>query len=173
MLPIYDVADLIVDGVRAQGRVVLSAPTGSGKSTQVPQILIDRAGIEGEIVVLQPRRLAARLLAKRVASERGVQLGDEVGYQVRFENRVSAQTRIRFVTEAILLRQILKDPALKGVGAVIFDEFHERHLTSDLSLACALQSVQGQRPDLKLVVMSATLDVERLENFLNPCARVE
>jgi ATP-dependent helicase HrpB len=172
-LPIYDVADAIVDGVASTGRLVLAAPTGSGKSTQVPQILLDRGGIEGEIVVLQPRRLAARLLAKRVATERGVKLGDEVGYQIRFENVVSQQTRIRFVTEAILLRQILQDPALKGVGAVIFDEFHERHLTSDLSLASALRTVAQARPDLKLLVMSATLDIDTLEGFLSPCTRVE
>ncbi len=172
-LPIYDVADDLLAGLVATGRVVLSAPTGSGKSTQVPQILLDRSGIEGEIVVLQPRRLAARLLAKRVAFERGVKLGEEVGYQIRFENIVSARTRIRFVTEAILLRQILSDPGLKGVGAVVFDEFHERHLTSDLSLACALQSVAAQRPDLKLVVMSATLDIDVLQSYLDPCARVE
>ncbi len=172
-LPIYAVADQIVDGLRAHGRVVLSAPTGSGKSTQVPQILLDQAGVEGEIVVLQPRRLAARLLAKRVAHESGSKLGEEVGYQIRFENQVSSKTRIRFVTEAILLRQILGDPSLKGVGAVVFDEFHERHLTSDLSLACALQTVQAQRPDLKLVIMSATLDVESLESYVQPCARVE
>ena len=172
-LPIYDVADRLVEGLAAHGRVILSAPTGSGKSTQVPQILVDRAGVDGEIVVLQPRRLAARLLANRVASERGVKLGEEVGYQIRFENRVSASTRIRFVTEAILLRQILEDASLSGVGAVVFDEFHERHLTSDLSLASALQAVEKQRPDLKLIVMSATLDIERLEEFLAPCARVE
>ena len=172
-LPIFDVANALLDGIAQTGRAVLSAPTGSGKSTQVPQILLDRAGIEGEIVVLQPRRLAARLLAKRVAAERGVKLGDEVGYQIRFENVVSPRTRIRFVTEAILLRQILEDPLLKGVGAVVFDEFHERHLTSDLSLACALESVADRRPDLKLIVMSATLDVATLEDFLAPCARVE
>lgn len=172
-LPIYDVADALLGGIASKGRVVLSAPTGSGKSTQVPQILLDQSGIKGEIVVLQPRRLATRLLAKRVASERGVRLGDEVGYQIRFENVVSSKTRIRFVTEAILLRQILEDSSLKGVGAVVFDEFHERHLTSDLSIACALQSVAEQRPDLKLVVMSATLDIDTLENFLAPCQRVE
>lgn len=172
-LPIYAVANQIVDGLKQQGRVVLSAPTGSGKSTQVPQILLDRMALEGEIVVLQPRRLAARLLASRVASERSAKLGDEVGYQIRFENRVSRATRIRFVTEAILLRQILDDPTLKGVSAIVFDEFHERHLTSDLSLACALQAVQGTRPDLKLVVMSATLEVERLDAFMQPCTRIE
>lgn len=172
-LPIHEVADAILEGLRSHGSVVLSAPTGSGKSTQVPQLLLDRAGIEGEIVVLQPRRLAARLLAQRVASERAVSLGTEVGYQIRFENRTSAQTRIRFVTEAILLRQILEDPSLPGVGALVFDEFHERHLSSDLSLAAAVEASRDGRPDLKLVVMSATLELERLEAFLRPCARVE
>ena len=172
-LPIHDVTAELLAGIASTGRIVLAAPTGSGKSTQVPQILLDQARIEGEIVVLQPRRLAARLLAKRVAFERGVKLGDEVGYQIRFENMCSAKTRIRFVTDAILLRQILDDPTLKGVGAVVFDEFHERHLTSDLSLAAALQTVQSSRPDLKLVVMSATLDIDTLEGFLAPCSRVE
>ncbi|MEC8209171.1 MAG: DEAD/DEAH box helicase, partial [Verrucomicrobiota bacterium] len=128
-LPIYDVAAELLAGIASTGRIILAAPAGSGKSTQVPQILLDQAGIKGEVVVLQPRRLAARLLAKRVAFERSVKLGDEVGYQIRFENIFSAKTRIRFVTEAILLRQILEDPSLKGVGAVVFDEFHERHLT--------------------------------------------
>jgi ATP-dependent helicase HrpB len=132
-LPIHEVAKEIVAGVQAAGRVVLRAPTGSGKSTQVPQILLDQAGVTGAIVVLQPRRLAARMLAGRVAAERGVELGGEVGYQIRFENRVSRETRIRFVTEAILLRQILSDPKLPGVGTIVLDEFHERHLTSDLS----------------------------------------
>jgi ATP-dependent helicase HrpB len=172
-LPIHTVAEQIVAGLAAHGRIVLSAPTGSGKSTQVPQILIDAAQVQGDVVVLQPRRLAARLLAKRVAQERGCKLGEEVGYQIRFENVVGPNTRIRFVTEAILLRQILQDPTLKGVGAVVFDEFHERHLTSDLSISCALQSVQTVRPDLKIVVMSATLDVDLLEGYLQPCARVE
>ncbi|MEM1223750.1 MAG: ATP-dependent helicase HrpB [Verrucomicrobiota bacterium] len=173
MLPIQAVADQIVDGLAASGRVVLSAPTGSGKSTKVPQILIDQANIKGQVVVLQPRRLATRLLAKRIASERGSEIGQEVGYQIRFENRVSPRTRIRFVTEAILLRQILEDPTLPGVGAIVFDEFHERHVTSDLSLSCALQTVSRERPDLQLVVMSATLDIETLEDYLRPCARVE
>lgn len=172
-LPIHAVANQIIDGLAVHGRVVISAPTGSGKSTQVPQILIDSQMVKGEVVVLQPRRLAARMLAQRVASERSSKLGAAVGYQIRFENVVSKDTKIRFVTEAILLRQILSDPTLKGVGAVVFDEFHERHLSSDLSLSCALQAVQGERPDLKIIVMSATLDIDTIENFLEPCARVE
>ena len=172
-LPIHAVANQIIDGLAVHGRVVISAPTGSGKSTQVPQILIDSQEVKGEVVVLQPRRLAARMLAQRVATERSSKLGGTVGYQIRFENVVSKYTRIRFVTESILLRQILSDPTLKGVGAVVFDEFHERHLSSDLSLSCALQAVQSERPDLKIIVMSATLDIDSLENYLEPCARVE
>lgn len=172
-LPIHAVAGELVAGIRKEGRVVLRAPTGSGKSTQVPQILLDAAGVEGEIVVLQPRRLAARMLAARVAAERGVELGKEVGYQIRFENRTSAATRIRFVTEAILLRQLLADASLPGVGAILLDEFHERHLTSDLTLACALEAVRTVRPDLKLVVMSATLEMEGVARYLEPVARVE
>lgn len=173
VLPIHAVAGEILSGLAESGRVVLSAPTGSGKSTQVPQILLDQAEIAGEIIVLQPRRLAARMLARRVASERSVSLGEEVGYQVRFDNRTGRQTRIRFVTEAILLRRILDDPALPGVGALIFDEFHERSLSSDLGIAAAFRAVQNQRPDLKLVVMSATLDVESLSGYLQPSAQVE
>ena len=173
MLPVRSVTDAIVAGVRDAGRLVLSAPTGSGKSTQVPQILLKVAGIEGEIIVLQPRRLAARLLAERVARELDEQVGGLVGYQIRFENRTSRETRIRFVTEGILLRRILADPELSGVGAVVFDEFHERHLSGDASLALALRTLQTKRPDLRLVVMSATLDVAGVSAFLAPCAKVE
>lgn len=173
VLPIHKVAGEILSGLAEYARVVLSAPTGSGKSTQVPQILLDQGSIEGEIIVLQPRRLAARMLARRVASERSVPLGEEVGYQVRFDNRTGPQTRIRFVTEAILLRRLLQDPSLPGVGALIFDEFHERSLSSDLGIAAAFRSLQTVRPDLLLVVMSATLDVETLSTYLQPCAQVE
>lgn len=172
-LPIYAVADAVLKGLEREGRVVLSAPTGSGKSTQLPQILLDSGQIDGEIVVLQPRRLAARLLAQRVAKERTSTLGEEVGYQIRFENRTSRQTRIRFVTEAVLLRQILSNPSLPGVGAILFDEFHERNISSDLSLAAVLDRVLPQRPDIKVVVMSATLEVDTIEDYLSPCARVE
>ena len=130
-------ADLVAACGRVR-RLVLRAPTGSGKSTRIPQMLLDLNLVQGQIVVLQPRRIAARLLAARIAQERGVRLGGEVGYQIRFERVESAQTRIKFVTEALLLRQMASDPELKGVGAVVFDEFHERNLHSDVALALAL-----------------------------------
>jgi ATP-dependent helicase HrpB len=126
-------------------------------------------GEKGEVVVLQPRRLAARLLAKRVAEEAGTTLGEGVGYQIRLESRVSERTRIRFVTEGILLRQMSFDATLRGISAIVFDEFHERHLYGDISLARALQIQQTVRPDLKIIVMSATLDAGLLKNYLAPC----
>ena len=173
-LPIYEIQEAIVASVRDQRRVIISAPTGSGKSTQVPQMLLN-AGLlgTGQVVVLQPRRLATRLLASRVAWERKTELGSEVGYQIRFENVTSPQTRIRFVTEGVLLRQLVLDPALPGVSAVIFDEFHERHLYGDITLARALDLQETIRPDLKLIVMSATLDAARLEEYLAPCRVLE
>ncbi len=169
-LPIYELENAIVSELRAQPRLILQAPTGSGKSTQVPQMLLDHGLLgEGEVVILQPRRLAARLLAARVASERKGRLGEEVGYQIRFENVVSKRTRIRFVTEGILLRQLIQDPELRRVSAILFDEFHERHLYGDITLARALRLQETTRPDLKVVVMSATIDAGALEDFLAPC----
>ncbi|MBE2215997.1 MAG: ATP-dependent helicase HrpB [Opitutaceae bacterium] len=172
-LPIYDVERPLLDAVSAHGRVVVQAPTGSGKSTQIPQMLA-RAGLlrEGQAVVLQPRRIAARLLARRVAEEMDVPLGAEVGYQVRLESRVSRSTIIRFVTEGILLRQMVADPQLRGVSVVVFDEFHERHLYGDITLGRALQLQCTTRPDLRIIVMSATLETERLKTYLQPCAQV-
>ncbi|MBA2430739.1 MAG: ATP-dependent helicase HrpB [Chthoniobacterales bacterium] len=170
-LPIYELEHEIIHSLGKQPRLVLQAPTGSGKSTQVPQMLLEHGLLgNGEVVVLQPRRIAARLLASRVAQERGGRLGDEVGYQVRFENVVSRRTRIRFVTEGILLRQLIADPELRGVSAILFDEFHERHLYGDITLARALRLQETARPDLKIVVMSATLDTGSLDEFLKPCA---
>ncbi len=173
-LPIYEIEEAIVAGARDQRRLIVSAPTGSGKSTQVPQMLLDHGLLgTGQIVVLQPRRLATRLLAARVAAERKVELGREVGYQIRFENVTSPETRIRFVTEGVLLRQIVQNPKLPGVSAIIFDEFHERHLYGDITLARALDLQETERPDLKLLVMSATLDAARLEAYLRPCRVLE
>jgi ATP-dependent helicase HrpB len=170
-LPIYELEEAIVRSLGAQPRLILQAPTGSGKSTQVPQILLDHGMLgDREVVILQPRRLAARLLAARVASERNGRLGDEVGYQIRFENVVSNRTRIRFVTEGILLRQLIQDPELRGVAAILFDEFHERHLYGDITLARALRLQETTRPDLKILVMSATIEAGALEKFLEPSA---
>ena len=170
-LPIYELEAAVIASLRAQGRLIVQAPTGSGKSTQIPQMLLEHGllGERGEVVVLQPRRLAARMLAKRVAEEAGTTLGDVVGYQIRLESRVSSKTRIRFVTEGILLRQMSFDTTLRGVTAVVFDEFHERHLYGDISLARALQIQQTIRPDLKIIVMSATLDAGGLKTYLAPC----
>ena len=169
-LPIYELEPRLIAAVRDQGRLIVQAPTGSGKSTQVPQMLLNHGLLgAGEVVVLQPRRLAARMLAKRVAEEVGTKLGDIVGYQIRLDSRVSKATRIRFVTEGILLRQMSFDQSLRGISAIIFDEFHERHLYGDISLARALQIQQSTRPDLKIIVMSATLDAALLKNYLAPC----
>ncbi|QHI68759.1 ATP-dependent helicase HrpB [Tichowtungia aerotolerans] len=172
-LPIYELRDELTEALRTENRLLIEAPTGSGKSTQIPQIVLDggTAG-PGEVVVLQPRRLAARLLARRVAFERSVELGGEVGYQVRMERHVSDKTMIRYVTEGILLRQFLSDPKLKGVSTIIFDEFHERHIYGDITLARALL-LQQTRPDLKVIVMSATLDAGPLRDYLAPCRELK
>jgi ATP-dependent helicase HrpB len=166
-LPIDAVLPEVVAAVRDRRTLVLVAPPGAGKTTRVPGALLDAGAgaIEGEIVVLQPRRLAARLAATRVAAERGGELGGEVGYEVRFDRRASAATRIRFVTEGVLTRRLLADPELRGVGCVIIDEFHERHLDGDLALAL-VDRLRARRPELALVVMSATLDAEPVAAFL-------
>jgi ATP-dependent helicase HrpB len=170
-LPIYEIEHEIIDRLKQTRRLVLQAPTGSGKSTQVPQMLLQHGLLEkGQAVVLQPRRLAARLLAARVARERNVQLGAEVGYQIRFERVASPETKIKYVTEGVLLRQMLQDPQLAGIQAVILDEFHERHLYGDITLARALELQETTRPDLLILVMSATLQASLLEHYLTPCS---
>jgi ATP-dependent helicase HrpB len=165
-LPIDALQDGLVAACGRVRRLVLRAPTGSGKSTRIPQMLLDLNLVQGQIVVLQPRRIAARLLAARIAQERGVRLGGEVGYQIRFERVESTQTRIKFVTEALLLRQMASDPELKGIGAVVFDEFHERNLHSDVALALARRLQETHRPDLLIMAMSATLDTEGVAKWL-------
>ena len=166
-LPIWEIHSPIVQALRAGNRLVLVAPTGSGKTTQVPQMLLD-AGLAGDkhIVVLQPRRVAARTVAARVAWERRCPLGAEVGYQIRFDDQTSLGTLISYVTEGILLRWLQEDHALSKVGIVLFDEFHERNLLSDVALALVKRLQQTERPDLKLAVMSATLDAEPVAEYL-------
>ena len=166
-LPIWDIHSEITDTLAVHDRLVLTAPTGSGKSTQVPQMILDDVLCRGgKVVVLQPRRVAARSLARRVAWERSARLGGEVGYQVRFENHTGPETKIEFITEGVLLRRLQDDPRLAGVGAVLFDEFHERNLMSDLALGLVklLQCTGGA--DLKLVVMSATIETGPIARYL-------
>ena len=152
----------------AHPRLVLEAPPGAGKTTQVPLALRDADWLQGrKIVMLEPRRVAARAAAGFMARQLGEEVGATVGYRIRFEQKVSARTRIEVVTEGILTRMLQDDPLLDGIGALLFDEFHERHLASDLGLALALDVQAGLREDLRLVVMSATLDGERLARFLD------
>ena len=174
-LPIDEALPELVAQLKQAGCVVLVAPTGAGKTTRVPPALLD-AGLAGDgaVVMLEPRRLAARAAARRMTAERGGRLGDEVGYRVRFDRKVSRATRIEVVTEGLFVRRLQGDPFLSGVGAVIFDEFHERHLDGDLALAMVRRLRAEVRPDLPLVIMSATLDAEAIGAALDcPVVRCE
>jgi ATP-dependent helicase HrpB len=157
----------IVDALRHHPCLVLEAPPGAGKTTRVPPALLPLAG--GEVWILEPRRLAARLAARRVAAEMGEPLGDTVGYQVRFEQVAGPKTRLRYLTEGVLTRRILSDAHLRAASIVVLDEFHERHLDTDLALAWLRKLQLTSRPDLKLVVMSATLDAAPIADFLGGC----
>ncbi len=170
MLPITPLLPDVAAELRRGVSLVLEAPPGAGKTTAVPPALLEL--VEGEVIVLEPRRLAARLAARRVAEERHEEVGATVGYQVRFEDVGGPRTRLRYVTEAILLRRMLASPRLEGVGAVVLDEFHERHLHGDLALALARRLQAGARPDLRVVVMSATLAAEPVVAFLGGAARL-
>jgi ATP-dependent RNA helicase HrpB len=165
-LPVDAILPEVVASLNRCPNLAVEAPPGAGKTTRVPPALLGKLG--GDVVVLEPRRIAARLAARRVASEMGEQVGDTVGYQVRFEQAVSPRTRLRLVTEGVLTRRLLSDPSLKGVAAVILDEFHERHLESDLALAL-LKRLQKTRPDLRLIVMSATLNTAPVAQYLGDC----
>lgn len=169
-LPIEPVLEDLRAALR-RGHAVLQAPTGSGKSTRVPLALLDEDWLgAGRILILQPRRPAVRMIAARMAALLGEALGERVGYQIRFERRIGPRSRIEVITEGILTRRIQSDPTLDGVGLLVFDEFHERSLQSDLGLALALDLVAGLRPDLRLLLMSATLDAEPLAELLGAAA---
>lgn len=167
-LPVTQVLAEIGEALAKAGRAVLSAPPGAGKTTIVPLFLLDQPWLGGgKIILLEPRRLAARAAASRMASLLSEAVGETVGYRMRLDNRVSAKTRIEVVTEGVFARMVLDDPELGGVSAVIFDEFHERSLDGDLGLALALDVQAGLREDLRILVMSATLDVERISALLD------
>jgi ATP-dependent helicase HrpB len=167
-LPIYDVIDDIRFALSSSNRLILQAPPGAGKTTAIPLALLDEAWLEEkQIIMLEPRRIAARSAASRMAHLLDEKVGMRVGYQIRAEKKVSRETKILIVTEGILTRMIQNDPSLERIAIIIFDEFHERHLHSDLSLAFALQSQQFLREDLKIMVMSATLDTQALQLLLH------
>jgi ATP-dependent helicase HrpB len=167
LFPIQAILPQLLDSLRAHPRLVLEAPPGAGKTTQVPLALLDESWRNGRILMLEPRRIAARSAAMFMAAQLDEAVGERVGYRIRFESRVSPRTRIEVVTEGILTRMLQDDPLLEGVAAVIFDEFHERHLHSDLGLAMCLDIQSQLRPDLRLIVMSATLDGEKLARYLD------
>lgn len=165
-LPVVAVGDDIVKSLKDNNRLIVTAPPGSGKSTLIP-LLIAEAFEEGKIIMLEPRRAAARQIAMRMTAMTGQNIGESIGYRMRFESNVSADTRIEVVTEGIMERILIDNPTLDGVAAVIFDEFHERSLTADLTLAMTLEAQNQLRPDLRVVLMSATIETDALSNLLN------
>jgi ATP-dependent helicase HrpB len=173
-LPVDDVLPALVDALRTHSSVVLRAPAGAGKTTRVPPALLD-SGIaaQGNIFVLQPRRFAARATARRMAVERAEEPGGTIGYQVRFERKIGRETRIHVMTEGVLLRKLLDDPFLEEAAVLVFDEFHERSLESDLALGMARRVQETVRPEFKIVVMSATLAAAPIAAYLHDCPIVE
>jgi ATP-dependent helicase HrpB len=173
-LPVRETLPALKSALAGAGRAVLAAPPGSGKTTLVPLLLLDEPWLAGKkILLLEPRRLAARASARRMADLRGESVGETVGYQVRFERKISARTRIEVITEGLLTRRLQSDPELPGVGLVIFDEFHERSLEVDLALALALDARSNLNPQLRVLVMSATLDTAAVARLLGGAAVVE
>ena len=167
-LPIDAHVDAVVDAVRRHRAAVVVAPPGAGKTTRLPPAL----AADGPVLVLQPRRVAARAIARRIAEERGWTLGQEVGWHVRFERRFTAATRVLLATEGILTARLVDDPLLSGVRTIVLDEFHERSIHADLGLALARQAWTA-RDDLRVVVMSATLAAEPVARFLDGCPVVD
>ena len=167
-LPITALLPQICASLSACPRLVLEAPPGAGKTTQVPLALLTTPWLLGrKIIMLEPRRIAARAAAQFMAQQLGEQVGQTIGYRIRFESQVSAATRVEVVTEGILTTLIQRDPELAGIGVIVFDEFHERHLAADLGAALALDVQATLRPDLRLLVMSATLDGQRVAQWLD------
>ena len=186
-LPIDDILSQLIEAIRCHDCVVLKAAAGAGKTTRVPVALLeaglanhglanhrdDPTGPASQIVMLEPRRIAARTAARRIAMERGETVGRSIGYRVRFDEAVSRDTRVLIVTEGVLLRRLQDDPFLEGIQVIVFDEFHERRLDSDLALAMVRRVQQTVRPDLKILVMSATLDPQPIAKWLGGCPVIE
>ncbi|HEX3859820.1 MAG TPA: DEAD/DEAH box helicase, partial [Pseudolabrys sp.] len=173
-LPIDDALARLTDALRTGNAAVLVAPPGAGKTTRVPLVLLDEPwAANKKILLLEPRRLAARAAAARMAATLGEEVGGTVGLRVRFGSKISSRTRIEVITEGVFTRLVLDDPSLDGIAAVLFDEFHERSLDADLGLALACDAQQGLRDDLKLLVMSATLDGARVAALLGGAPVVE
>src|SRR5690349_706774 len=173
-LPIDDALPALTAALASRNAAVLVAPPGAGKTTRVPLVLAEQDWAKGKkIIVLEPRRLAARAAAERMAHEIGERAGETVGFRVRFDSKVSNRTHIEVVTEGIFTNMVLDDPSLEGIAAVLFDEFHERSLDADLGLALARDAQQGLREDLKLLVMSATIDGARVAALLGGAPVIE
>ena len=167
-LPIKEVFDEVKENLKNNSTLIVNAPAGAGKSTLLPLALMNESWLCGKkILMLEPRRLAARTIASRMSDLIGEELGQSVGFRIRFENRVSTNTRIEVLTEGILTRMIQSDNSLEGVGMVIFDEFHERSIHADVALALCREAQQILRPDLRILIMSATLDMPSLTELLN------
>jgi ATP-dependent helicase HrpB len=167
-LPVTEIIPAVREHLAASNTLIVNAPPGAGKSTLLPLAIMDEAWLAGrKILMLEPRRLAARTIAQRMAQLLGEEVGQTVGYRIRFENRISDNTRIEVVTEGILTRMIHSDKSLSGVGIVIFDEFHERSIHADVAMALCREGQQTLRPDLRIMVMSATLDMPQLTQLLN------
>jgi ATP-dependent helicase HrpB len=169
-LPIDNALPEVISALNKHPNLVLEAAPGAGKTTRVPSALL---ALGGEVLVLEPRRIAARMAARRIASEMGEQPGQTVGYQVRFEEVASGKTRLKFLTEGVFTRRLISDPQLRGVSTVVLDEFHERHLETDLALALLRRLQKTSRPDLRIVVMSATLEAEPVRAFLGDCPSLQ
>ncbi|CAH7001968.1 ATP-dependent helicase HrpB [Vibrio crassostreae] len=172
-LPIDDVLPALINQLNTKSQLILKAPPGAGKSTRLPLVLLQQGIIAGKIIMLEPRRLAARNIANYLASQLSENVGDTIGLRVRGETRVSSRTKLEIVTEGVMTRMLQQDPELTGIDLLIFDEFHERSLDADLSLALTLEVQEALRDDLKVLVMSATLDAEALINLLPQAGYVE
>lgn len=172
-LPVSDVLAPLRTALADAPNAVLAAPPGAGKTTLVPLVLVEEPWLKGKIILIEPRRLAARAAARRMASMLGEEVGGTVGYRMRLDTKVSARTRIEVVTEGVFTRMALASPDLEGIDCVIFDEFHERALEADFGLALALDIQSGLREDLRILVMSATLDTARVAALLEDCPVIE